>query len=506
MSVFSTERPISTQELKAMREEKQALFESNRQLLKAQRLLEAQEAKAQEEMAKKDAEEKENQRRQQITEAATQRRNIEIANTAYRKAVSTLPKEARNMLLEHVILDIAMEAMWIDQSVKASPEFIPQTWQLFEEVLAKCDKVTGSSLLANMENTRMLSYINEVVTESANEIVNRILTEAKETKPLSISFTPTPEEVDIVDKKIVDADPKSISKVVKNKVLGIIKEEKEDGKLKAELFQELDEAGRDEEPEPETDEGEEGGPENGTEPQGNDVAESLMGLPMNDVMEMLDVNSENVPIFEHTLNKAVTLVSLADAECAAKNFEKASACYKNAKSMVTALEGISRYQTEDAIRDSMCVITEAFNSRLFTIRPGTGKAVRNDAIPPTHFTFGHQCRSQLKSYCDGMCAAIRGGNIVTETVEQKKNRLVMEHASRVLHSTIGATLFETQLIKNASMIRSSITESSGPTLLDSEVQNAAMIQTIVEYTILETLNTMQVYKFDKNAIAALKKM
>lgn len=505
MSVFSKERPISTQELKAMREEKQALFESNRQLLKAQRLLEEQEARAQEEMAKKDAEEKEKQRKQQLTEAAMQRRNIELANSAYRKAVSTLPKEARNALLEHVILDIAMEAMWIDRAVKESPEFIPQTWQLFEEVLAKCDKATGSSLTANMENTRMLSYINEVVTESANEIANRILTEAKETKPLSISFTPTPEEVDIVDKKIVDADPKSISKIVKNKVLGVIKEEKEDGKLKAELFQELDEAGRDEEPESETDEGGES-PEEGSESSDSDVVESLIGLPMNDVMEMLDVNSDNVPIFEHTLNKAVTLVSLADTECTARNFEKANACYKNAKSMITALEGISRYQAEDALRNSMSAITEAFNSRLFDIRPGTGKAVRSDAIPPTHFTFPHQCRSRLKAYCEGMSAAIRGGNVVTETAEQKRNRLVMENARRVLHSTIGSTLFETQLIKNTSMIRSGVTEASGPALLDSEVQNAALIQTIAEYTILETLNTMQVYKFDKNAIAALKKM
>lgn len=484
MSVFSTERPISATELKALQEQKAAEYKANRQLMEAQRLLEEQEAKAQEEMAKQDAEQKKKEEQEQALEAATQRYNVERANKAYVAAVGSLPKIARETLTKHVLCNIMMESLWVDDSVKSSPEFMPQTVELFEQVIDKCDKATNTSLLANMENTRLLSYINDVITESADAICERILTEAKETKPLTIEFTPNEEEMEIVDKKIADADPKTISKVVKDKVLNIIKEEKEDGKVKAELFQELDEAESEEE-------------------DSDNVEESLMGIPLDQVMKAIDIKGEGVSEFEHMINKAVTMATLADKECIAGNKDKAIGCYRQTANYVGQAAVLYPYEDSDAKNAATNKLMHIMNSRGFDIRPGTGKAVRYEKPPRVVRAGFHGVAPAVTEYCNNMAKALSKDNVITETVGQLRNRLSRKSANQVLQSSVGATLFETQLIKNTINVKAAVTES-GVSMLDSEVQNAALLQTIVEYTMFETLNTMQVYKFDRNAIAKLK--
>lgn len=488
MSVFSTERPVPVEELRALKEQKAAEYKANKQLMEAQRILEEQEAKMQEEMARQDAEQKEREAKERAMEAATQAMQESLANKAYTTAFATLPKVGKESLVKHTLFGIALESMWVDDCVKESPEFIPQTFSLFEQVIDRCNAATGTTLLENMENTRLLSYISDVATESANEIAGRILAEAKETKPLTIDFKPTENEVAAVDEKIADADPKSISKVVKSKVLDIIKEEKEDGKLKAELFQELDDATKEEE------EGEESG----------DIVESMIGISMDKVLEAIDIRAEDTPVIEHMANKMATLVSLADRECVAGNKEKAIACYEQVSNLVGEANAISRYQDRTFVNEAAGMINDAVSSRLFEIRPGTRKAIRCESVAPVSAPSFQVAGKILKTYCEDMTRAIFNGNILTETVEQVRSRLIREHASRKLHSAIGSSVFESMMIQNMVNVRGAVTES-GTSMLDSEIQNAAFLQSVVEYTLLETLNTMQVYKLNKDAISKLKR-
>lgn len=485
MSVFSTERPISVDETKAMLEQKAVEYKANRQLMEAQRLLEEQEAKMQAEMEQQDAAQKEKEKLEQAMETANQKRQMELANRAYGKAVASLPKIGRETLVKNVLFKIATESMWVDESVKASPDFLPQTFELFEQVISRCDEATGTTLLANMESTRLLSYINDVATEGANVVCDRILAEAAEAKPLTIDFTPNAEEIEEIDKKIADANPGTISNAVKKKVLDVIKEEKEEGKLKAELFQELDDASAEEE-------------------EGSDnVVESLIGIPMDQVMEAINIKSEDTSVFEHVIHKANTLMSLADRECVARNNQKAITCYEQAVQLIGQAESILRYQDQKSVSEVVNDITKALNHRMFMIRPGTGKAIRCETVSPVHPPRFDMAGKILKTYCKNMSKAMSCDNVVTETLEQTRNRIARNHASQVLRSTIGSTMFESLMIKNAVNVKNAVTES-GTSMLESEVQNAALLQTIVEYTLFETLNTMQVYNFNRDAMSKLK--
>ena len=489
MSVFSTERPVSALELKAMQEQKQAEYKANRQLMKAQRILEEEEAKNQEKLRQQDAEQKEKEKREQALAEAAQRYQMESANRAYAKAVSSLPKTGRESLIKGILYNIMVESLWVDDAVKNSPEFTPQTIELFEQVIDRCDKATGSSLLANMESTRLLSYINDVATECANMVCDRILTEAKEIKPITIEFNPNADEMDVVEKKLADATPQNISKLVKTKVLGIIKDEKEEGKIKAELFQELDDAGKDDE--------EESG-------ESNDIAESLIGIPMDQVLEAIEIKAEDTPVYEHIVTKLGTLAALADKECISGNFDKAKACYEQVEVLEHQMTSLYGYQGTESLLTAMKTITEALDSRMFNIKPGTGKAIRRESVEPVVVENLSSGGDQLVTYCKGMTRAISNRNVVTETLDEIRNRLARKNANQALHASIGNTLFESMMIKNSINVKNALTESGSVSLLGSEVQNAAFLQSIVEYTMFETLNTMQVYKFDKESVSKLK--
>ena len=71
----------------------------------------------------------------------------------------------------------------------------------------------------------------------------------------------------------------------------------------------------------------------------------------------------------------------------------------------------------------------------------------------------------------------------------------------------GKSLFESMLISNSKVIeKMQPVFEGGEPLLAEDIQNAAMLQTILEYTIYETLNTLKIFDFNINTVNKLKAM
>ena len=83
-------------------------------------------------------------------------------------------------------------------------------------------------------------------------------------------------------------------------------------------------------------------------------------------------------------------------------------------------------------------------------------------------------------------------------------QLVATAQSRILTNNIGGSLFEAMMIGCISTSAKSAMESS-LNIGDEEVENAAMIESLLNYTILETLDTIGIYKFRTNDINSLRR-
>ena len=94
----------------------------------------------------------------------------------------------------------------------------------------------------------------------------------------------------------------------------------------------------------------------------------------------------------------------------------------------------------------------------------------------------------------------------TESLDELRLRLVRENANRKLNSMNGSSVFESIMMKSLNDIDAEHPTMEGASLLESEKRNAALLQTVLEYTVLETLNTLKVYDFNLRNIGLVKKM
>ena len=370
MSIFSVERPESIQETMENMMRANAERQANLALLREQMTLEAEEAEKQEKLLAQDKAQQEQEKKNQAMEEAMQANRVADSKKAVLEARFKLPSLARESIIRKTLFDITMESLWIDDEVKNTQEMRCEALKVFNETIEKCDKITGKPLMSAMENTKLLSCINDIATEEGNAIAERIITEADENDEISINFRMNADEINEVDRKMGELGTKELAKEIKKKVLKVVEDEKESGKVKAELFAELDDASKEEE-EPETT-GEEGG----------------------------DASTETP-------------------------------------------EGETGENTEE----------------------GT-----------------------------------------TESLDELRLRLVRENANRKLNSMNGSSVFESIMMKSLNDIDAEHPTMEGASLLESEKHNAALLQTVLEYTVLETLNTLKVYDFNLRNIGLVKKM
>ena len=369
MSIFSVERPESLQETKENMMRANAERQANLALLREQMALEAEEAEKQEKLLAQDKAQQEQEKKNQAMEEAIQAKRLIDSKRVVLEAKMSLPSLARESIIRKTLFDITMESLWIDDEVKNTQEMRCEALKVFNETIEKCDKITGKPLMSSMENTKLLSCINDIAIEEGSAIAERIITEAAENGEININFRMNADEIDEIDKKMGDLGTKELVKEIRKKVLKVVEDEKESGKVKAELFAELDDASKEEE-EPET--ADTTGEDGTTEPEEN-----------------------------------------------------------------------------------------------------TGENAKEGA---------------------------------TESLDELRLRLVRENANRKLNSMNGSSVFESIMMKSLSDIDAECPTMEGASLLESEKHNAALLQTVLEYTVLETLNTLKVYNFNLRNVGLIKKM
>lgn len=496
MEVFKTKRPLSVQEQTQQLVAAQTERQINRQLMEQKRLLEAQETEHQKEMVAREKEQQEKEQQEKDLQKMANKKKEVDAKQALAESMSRLPAQAKKAVLDHVLFRIVNESLWIDPVIKENLKVKEEAMQLMESWLTTCNEATGTSYEKNLGNTKFLSCMKDVVEETAAKVVQRILTEAEELKSVKIDFHLSEEEERKLDEKMDGLGAKELSKAIKDKVLDTVKEEKEAGKVKSELFDALE---KETEDDPEEGEGSSEG-EDGNNAAVDDMVDESVAV----CIETSSVYvGETETVLEDVSKRAKFLMQVADAKTLHGNLEDASGCYEEAFRLLTEAERVQfRPQEKSAIPSVMQFLAEAYASVQFDIKPVTRRAVRRVSKIPSTI---ENPLSLLENYCYNMANACRQNNVQYETIEEMQTRLIKKGLQRKMNNSIGNTLFENLMVRNTiALRRENPVLENGTHMLKDEIQSGAMLQTILEYTILETFHTMNLYQFDHQSIGKLK--
>lgn len=503
MSVFSTERPVSIEATMEQAQQARLEREINMNMLRAQRELEQQAILEQASMEKDSYNAKDEAEKQARLEQIAQTTRVEKSRKALIEATTNMAKNSRRYLFGNLLTYIVTESLWVDDEFKNTDEAAQMISEAVDEIIGKCETVTGQKLMEGTNHSKLLSYADVIIADICSRATDRILLEAATTGEAEINFSLNDEESEELYDKLSDLNPEQIAQTIKNKVLDTIKDEKECGQVKAELFKELDDASSEE---PESEEGEEPVSDDTvtdeTEDDANEVAESLVGSPMDLVVETIKGKEGT-----HRGYDIRVLLKLADKEARNNNFDNASACYTKAAQLCESLRNLNRtmFPTEFAFVKGS--IDAAMESRMFNISRTSGEAtIRTNGD-------GYTARSlndaliDLRTYCGAMSTAVTKRNIVTETLNEKVAKRKIERINDVLNGASKNSLFEALMFSNIKKLEASnpVTES-GARMIADEIENAAMINTVLEYTIFETLNTLKLFDFNMRTIDKLKTM
>ena len=90
--------------------------------------------------------------------------------------------------------------------------------------------------------------------------------------------------------------------------------------------------------------------------------------------------------------------------------------------------------------------------------------------------------------------------------------MVAENQNRIMNQNIGDSLFEALMLSNISATSKIVSEStstlSASTLSDDDIDDigdAALIESLLQYTVLETLDTLGIYKFRLADVNSMKR-
>lgn len=492
MPEFSTKRPVSAEAVRETLLRESSERQVNRELLHTQQLMEAEEAKLQAELAAQEKKEKEEEERNKVLEATRQRTREQLAAKELAEATANIAIIGGRNIVRETLTNIMMEGLWIDDEIKTSDNIKEEVRGTLEGIIAKCEKVTGTTVESNMKNTAFLECLSDLAKEKGRSVADRILEEATRTKPTKIEFKMTNEELDDLDDDITNLGGKQLSSAIKKKVLDTIKAERKSGKVKSQLFQELDDASDDDED---------------AVDECIAIAESLYHSPVSVIEESISaINVENP--FVNWAEQIKVALAVADRCAVDKDFEKSIELYDGIQSLVdkghTITSDVETYLLDDAIG----TLVAAIDLRKFEVYV-TGKVTKRDMTNAG--SIGARpvvsLMRLIKEYCASVAKACKNKTIGTETVDELKRRLVKESVGRQLNASIGTSVFESFMIRNTCNINKvNPVLESGRAMLESEKQNAALLQTILEYTALETLNTLKVFKLDRESLTKIKNM
>ena len=256
--VFDTQRKLSVDE----QIERYASLMNNRKAA-YQSLTEsaAEDAKKRNVNAALEAVDRENEAkmaRQSAMEAMTATQTAANRRRSLASLESRLFEEGKEILWKKVLFETVYDACWIDAPVKK--QIIRPLYETFESTIGFLQEVCPKSFTKS--GTQLLETLDTIITEAAKCASKRIAKEAMDdptSDPDDIKFNLDPEEEEKFDQDLSDLGKDDIADKVKDKVLTVIQDEKEASKKKADAMKELDDEKADDEDEDDEDDSEDSG-------------------------------------------------------------------------------------------------------------------------------------------------------------------------------------------------------------------------------------------------------
>lgn len=163
-------------------------------------------------------------------------------------------EQVKQTTFNKVLFEMVYDAYWLDDSIKETK--IQESYDVYKDMIGVVESVCGTSKVAETQKTKFITAMEAVISEVCEKAVSRILLEAKETGDPEINFNLAPEEESELDTKLAELGRDDIVELVRDKVLTVVQDEKESGKEKARLLQEINDSTEDDAESEETGEGE----------------------------------------------------------------------------------------------------------------------------------------------------------------------------------------------------------------------------------------------------------
>ena len=455
-----------------------------------------------------------------------------------------LIKEGTEQVWNKVIGEIIYESYWLDEPVKEST--VNQIEDSVGQILSYIDDKCPGSKVPTEKHNKLLKNISSVIDSVVREATDRIVNEAIETNSAFNEFELNSEEEEKLDSELGDLGRDEIIELIKGKVAQVIQDEKEKGKERAETFNEIDETIKaNEEDEKDladgdvhTGDGEEVNPDEGSSDGETSTEESTL---------------ETALKFDSTDNRYTAteryVSNILEAGAPFNAFEDPS--WGEFKACISLLckkaKNILLMNTENNYCHAMTIIDDIC-SRLSNVPedvPGDVKefvmgmvsliygTVPSDEViisrmsspmfspdlsspnPSVNYTTISwndllvnikTNLSSIKSYCESKCSSVTQPEVnplPAQSFESTFESLLMRKRTQDITKNIGNSLFEAMMIGNISETEKIAMEST-QNFNNEEIEDAALIESLLQYTVFETLDTLGLYKFRLNDIKAVK--
>ena len=361
------------------------------------------------------------------------------------EAMNRIKPDGMRILTNKVLFELVYESLWVDdvvkqQEVRPMYECYLDTVGFLQKSYPRAFQVPKNKLTVAIE-----SAIKETVDTAYNRI-NAVFEEAMRKDECDeelldkLRFNMTTDEEAELDEKIADMGKDQIVNLVKKKVLSVVQDEKKRGEKRAELFDELDEAAKDEKEEDED-----------TEDSDDDSPDAVSEEP------------------EEEEEGAETSMDEGDNP---DNAEDESS------------------ETEEEVDESYIPVEEMLKSKSFW-----GKKMKNKKNKKKD-----EKKEGIEKFNPFKKRTVEKSNAAFESLV---NRTRLQEINR-----IGATsVFEGLTMFNRQVARIEIEESETPVseaMMPEMIASAAMMQTLMQYTTMETFNTIQYCNLTRGDLNAMR--
>ena len=189
-----------------------------------------------------DLEEKEMSKRTEALESLRIKKLKSDAKSSRVTMENKLYNEGMKILKKKVLFEMVYNSYWLDDDVKAKT--VSEMYDKFNATMSYVEENCKESLQES--ETPFLSNIGEIIESTCRKASKRIAKEAKDSGDVDVSFDLTSDEEKEMDDKLNELGKDEIEQMVRDKVLSVVKDEKANGKKKAEMFDEIDKAEKEE--------------------------------------------------------------------------------------------------------------------------------------------------------------------------------------------------------------------------------------------------------------------